>query len=183
MSLDKPSLLEETMYNQIEEEVIEEEIEESEEEVIQLNFDTMTATTQEGFIAREVVEGEKGTWTAVSQADIEKLLPQPTYKDKIMDKLIETITRKALNDYIEKIKDLMENFNTGMREKNIAFAHQIQLEKDVLWKLDGQIADIRKAIGYNSIDYDKIPDFVKPHVQDYTERFITDMVQIRGDIL
>lgn len=183
MSLDKPSLLEQTMYNQIEEEEIEEEIEESEEEVIKLDFNTMTATTQEGVIAREVVDGEAGEWTGLSKADIEKLLPQPTYKDKLMDKLIESITRRALNDYIEKLKNLMEDFETSMRKENIAFGHHLQLERDVSQKLDNQIFDIRKAMGYTTLEYDKIPDFVKPHVQDYIDKFIGDMVQIRGDIL
>lgn len=183
MSLDKPSLLEQTMYNQIEEEEIEEEIEETEEEVITLNFDNMTATTQEGVIAREVVDGEAGEWTGISKADIEKLLPQPTYKDKIMDKLIETITRKALTDYIGKLHNLMESFETGMMEQDIVFGHRLQLERDVSQKIDNQVGDIRKAIGYNSIDYDKIPDFVKPHVQNYIEKFVVDMIQIRGDIL
>lgn len=187
-------------YNQIEDEE-EFEVEEEEEEVITLDFDKGIAI-QEGVIVgeglldkvaeqlnKQVEEKEVSAIDAPAPVkEPEKAKPasvtEPTYRDKLSDLFIDTLTSRAIRSLMDAHIKLENEVYDDLQKKHRKMGKAYQIHQNAILKsIDSKTNELRKSYGYTGrVSHEHIPDWSKPYIEDYIKGFINEICNLTGDV-
>jgi len=172
-----------SMYNQIEEEVEVDEIEEGEEETFRLDFEKGVATQVE----ETLIVGENVVSDTMKQveAPIPTKPAEPTFENELSEFFMQTLTSKAVSSLINKL----HKAETEMHEAITIRSPQMgvlssMLEDDMFKQVDSRRKELRAAYGFGMgrVYYDKIPEWAKGYVKNYIRGFVGTAADLMEDV-
>lgn len=183
--------VQESYHSNIEEEEDDFEIEESDEEVITLDFDNNLAYEQEIIIGENVVTD----WKELGKQNIHEgemapvqapvAPPVRTYKEDVADLFVNTLTSKAIASLITQHRDLEKTLSDEVSKKHAKkMGATFNTHENVICKsIDGKVSELRRAYGFTGrVDYNLIPDWSKGYIEDYIKNFISELCTFTEDV-
>lgn len=189
-------------YKRIEEEKEGFDIEESDEEVITLDFDKGIAIEQEGLIVGErllnppaqvveVFEVTEPTPETVEVTNTEETVKTPvveaprSYKEDLTSVLVDTMTNRAIRSLIDAHNKLETDVYDELQNKHSKKMGSTYIEHQsaILKSIDQKKHELRKSYGFSGrVSYEHIPTWAKPYIEDYLKGFVNELCDFIGDV-
>jgi hypothetical protein len=144
-----------------------------EDEIITLDFDKGTATEKilEGAVLladgkMHVIELQEDPGFAPRIREIVKESTEPTLQQKYYNMVVDRFVSKAIAQLIEKFNEVIKQ-SYDMVSDGLPAAIGDHLAWDVSDRITKQKRELQLAIAGGHVNYDKIPDWAKSHIDEY----------------